>query len=364
MKFKLSVLAIAAVFAGSAFAQAPATKPVSDAVIPVSPGFVPPGLNDMKRQPDPKPAPAAKVSTAAAQQDEAPQETAKPKFKTREEIAAAEARKFKPTGKKVVVSEASAIPQEFFADPVKQPMGGMTATPIGKLESVVNVKPGETASVPIAIGALNRIVTPFVDAVVDTVADIQVKKAGGVVMFATGGMEPASVIIREKEAPESAFMLNLVPQTGIPARDVRINASFAKRATAGRDDDAPEKDSAHPLAIKLKNLMRDLAKGKIPSGYAMEKGIGIPAKCDLPGFETREAQVFNGSTMTIRVYAAKNLADGPNELDERGCSSRRQLAAGAWPRMSLGKGEKTELFVIEAPIRESAETATRPSAIE
>lgn len=362
MKFKLSVLAIVAIFASSAFAQAPATKNVSDAVTPISPGFLPPGLNDLRRQPDTKPAPAAKASV----QEEAPQkeEGGKPKFKTREEIAAAENRKFKPTGKKVVVSEASAIPQEFFADPVKQQMGGMTATPIGKLESVVNVKPGETASVPIAIGALNRIVTPFVDAVVDTVAEIQVKKAGGVVMIATGSMEPASVIIREKEAPESAFMLNLVPQSGIPARDVRINASFAKRANASRDDDTPEKDSAHPLAIKLKNLMRDLAKGKIPSGYAMEKGSGIPAKCDLPGFETREAQIFNGSTMTIRVYAAKNLTDGPNELDERGCSSRRQLAAGAWPRMSLGKGEKTELFVIEAPIRESGETASRPSAIE
>jgi conjugal transfer pilus assembly protein TraK len=361
MKKKAFAIAVSVLFSAGALAE---SIPANKTVAPMSPGFMPPGLDKMKQQSpdqennDPEQRKAAdktpeiKSSLMSVPKDKA----IKPKIKSREEITAAEARQFRPTGNNVVVSEAKVVPQEFPAEPEN------LASP-ARMDAVVNAKAGEPVNIPISIGVLNRIVTPFKDAVVDTVSNLQVKKAGGVIMVATSSSEPASVIIREKEDPESAVLINLVPLPGVPARDVRINAPFVKRASS-RDEDGAATDIATPTVIKLKNVMRDIAKGKIPSGFSLEKGSGKPAECRLPGIATREAQVLSGSTMTVHVYAATNIADGENELDERGCASKRQLAASAWPRISLRKGERTELYVIQTPEREEDTQIARPSVIE
>lgn len=380
---KSIVLMIATVFAGSAMAQTKLDSPAannagvtqaSPGVTSVAPGFAPPGLNEMvldvdAQKPVLKASPGKVLIPGAVQVADVPMATpailvAKPKVKTRDEIAIAEARKFKPTGKNVVVSNSTDQP-EFDTN---MPFAGkplLRSGPLPKMEPVINAKMGEPVNISISIGSLNRIVTPFSNAVVDTLSKAKIKTTGGVIVVAAESEETVSLIVREKDAPESAVMMNLFPQSDISARDVQVNASFAKRNSVdAKDGDTPERESAHPIAVKLKNIMRDMAKGRVPSGYSIEKGNNSSANCNLPGFDTQEAQVLVGANLTIRVYAAKNIAEGENEMDERGCSGRKQLASAAWPKLAVQKGGKTELFVIEAMIQDAAETATRPSTIE
>ena len=276
----------------------------------------------------------------------------------------------KSSGKQVLVSEETEFVVSAGSDiTVAQELnvGASTTTsraapPAAAFDSIINTRQGEPSVVAISAGKLNRLVTPFDEIIVDTLSKrLQVKQSGGVVMVATKSHEQIDIIIRDAENPANAVMLTLDPQPNIPARDVRINASFAGKS--GRADD-PENETAHPVAVRLKNVMRDMAKGEIPSGYSMKYGNKSAAQCALPGMQTKEAQVLTGSNTTIRVYAAKNISAETIEVDERGCSARNQLAAAVWPRLVLQSGESTELYVVEAPVREASKASTRPSVID
>ena len=376
IKSKISILCLISMLANAAQAQTPASPGISV----VSPGFTPPGLSSLVTTPAVKPVPKANLDGQKNNNNAIPKATnqelpkpveakveevgSKPAVKTRAEILKAESRQFKPTGKNVIVSEASVNTNETEKVDFFKTLPTLLKPAIEhKLEAIINARPGEPVNVVIGVGVLNRIQTPLIDAVIDTINDIQIKKAGGVIMVATSSDEPISIIAREKDAPENAIMINLIPQEGVSARDVRINAVFKKSEEKMGEDGLIEKDAAHPLAVKLKNIMRDMAKGKVPSGFSLERGNGAQAHCNLPGIVTSQAQILNGASLNILVYVATNISENSNEIDERGCSGRNQLAAAVWPKLSLKKGEKTELYVIESILKEDPETSTRPSTL-
>lgn len=354
----LSVAVAAAVFAMSAHAAPSAAPldvtPLVPGVTAVQPSFAPPRLASM-RQMSEAPVPAQTQPVAPKQSPSAIVKPQDQKKSTGKQVLVSEEREF------IAPAEVSIVQTENHAKP--EIPDSRAAAPAAAFDSVINARQGEPAIVAISTGKLNRLVSPFDEVVVDTLSKrVQIKHSGGVVMVATKSHEPIDIIIRDAENPANAVMLTLDPQPNIPARDVRINASFS--GSKGGSVDDPENETAHPAAVRLKNIMRYMAKGDIPSGYAMKRGNQSPARCDFPGLQTREAQVLNGSGSTIRVYAAKNISAGPVELDERGCSARNQLAAAVWPRLVLQSGESTELYVIEAPVREASKASIRPPVID
>lgn len=361
---QLSALAMAVLAATQSYGQ---TKPASEGVIVTQPGFAAPGLADhAKERPasmaQELPQPKKPIVKPAATQRVEPNKVGDPKV-------------FKPSTKNIIVTEAVHEPEMDELSLMDVTTGG-TAQKAAKQEpapalalgSSLALKPGETATIPIAVGVLNRIVTPFAAVAVDTVSDVQIKTAGSVLLVATADLSPVSVIAREKDAPENAVILTLLPQKGLQARDVKLNVAFPKSLSAGGKrtggaDDELERGSAHPLAVRLKNVMRELAQEKIPSGHSLEQGDGSQANCLLPGVSSSLAQVLAGSNYQIKVYALRNVSGGPIEVDERGCSERHHLASAVWPLQSLAPDEQTELYVIEAPERDAPQAPQRPSAL-
>lgn len=235
----------------------------------------------------------------------------------------------------------------------------------------IEVKPGVNELMPIAVSHLNRLVTPFDNPVVTTTSQATTSTKGRIVYVATADETPVTLYITPGDNQDIALSLTLIPKR-IPAREIHLTLDTrsyktltklqqsATSASVGKKGDQEQDHIA-----RLKKIFRDLGLQRSSAGFALREPVGGETiTCTQPGLNTRTGQTLEGQDLLILVGVARNGGGDPLELDERACSGARGevLAVAAWPKVVLGPGEATELYVALRRVPEEASSA-RPSLL-
>lgn len=234
----------------------------------------------------------------------------------------------------------------------------------------VQVKPGINELMPIAVGHLNRLVTPFDNPVVTTTSQATTSTKGKIVYVATADETPVTLYITPGDNQDIALSLTLIPKR-IPAREIHLSLDkdsykvLTKLQQQSTTSGSKASDLEQAYIIQLKMLFRDLGLQKTPAGYSLrDPSPSEHIHCLQDKVQIRTGQVLEGQDMLILVGLARNTSSDPLELDERSCATNKDdvLAVAAWPKVVLGQNESTELYVT---VRRTPETATtlRPSLL-
>jgi len=242
-----------------------------------------------------------------------------------------------------------------------------SATSIGPQH--IAVKPGINELMPIAVGHLNRLVTPFEHPVVTTTSQATTSTKGKIVYVATADETPVTLYITPGDNQDIALSLTLIPKR-IPAREIHLDLdkdSYQLLNQWQHADNATRSSNQQEQAYinQLKALFRDLGLQKTPSGYSLrEPKPQEQIRCLQDLLQIKTGQVLEGQDRLILVGLAKNIGGDMLEFDERSCATTQQdaLAVSVWPNVVLKPQEATELYVV---VRQSPEASVslRPSLL-
>ncbi|OAI07241.1 TraK domain-containing protein [Methylomonas methanica] len=249
----------------------------------------------------------------------------------------------------------------------QQASASTTATSIGPQH--IAVKPGINELMPIAVGHLNRLVTPFEHPVVTTTSQATTSTKGKIVYVATADETPVTLYITPGDNQDIALSLTLIPKR-IPAREIHLDLdkdSYQLLNQWQRADTANRTSGQQEQAYisQLKALFRDLGLQKTPAGYSLrDPKPQEQIRCLQDRVQIKTGQVLEGQDRLILVGLAKNIGGDMLELDERSCATTQQdvLAVSVWPNVVLKPQEATELYVV---VRQSPEASVslRPSLL-
>jgi conjugal transfer pilus assembly protein TraK len=234
----------------------------------------------------------------------------------------------------------------------------------------LQVKPGINELMPIAVGHLNRLVTPFDNPVVTTTSQATTRTQGKIVYVATADETPVTLYITPGDNQDIALSLTLIPKR-IPAREIHLSLDQEtyKRLTQWqqktKDSSGQSVNQEQDYITTLKQLFRDLGLQKTPAGFSLrDPSQTEQIQCHQDRVRIRTGQLLEGQDLLIFVGVARNTGVTPIEFDERACASTQDevLAVAAWPKVVLGPGESTELYVAVRRKDEAAITI-RPSLL-
>lgn len=233
----------------------------------------------------------------------------------------------------------------------------------------IQVKPGINELMPIAVGHLNRLVTPFEHPVVTTTSQATTSTKDKIVYVATADETPVTLYITPGDNQDIALSLTLIPKR-IPAREIHLSLDkdsykLLSKLQSPSTSSGKTSDQEQAYIAQIKKLFRDLGLQKTPPGFSLRdpsKGEHIQCLQDLVQIKT--GQVLEGHDMLILVGLARNTGMEPLEFDERSCATTKDevLAVASWPKVVLGQNESTELYVA---VRHTPETSStlRPSLL-
>jgi conjugal transfer pilus assembly protein TraK len=240
----------------------------------------------------------------------------------------------------------------------------------------IQVSPGVNEIIPVAVGHLNRIVTPFDKPHVRTVSQATTQIEGNVLYVATPDETPVALYITPGETEDFALLLTLAPRK-IPPREVRLTldavyyqklTSLQNAAGLNGQDGKPgnPSQSSQDYVADIKAVFRALALMRTPKGYALRNPTGSETiHCSQSGLFTHTGQVLEGRNRVLLVSVARNTGTSPLEIDERSCADAGGdvLAVSAWPKVMLEPGEATELYVALRQTKDN-DTTARPSLLD
>lgn len=276
--------------------------------------------------------------------------------------------------KTVQVSQEPKIPTvaaNVMTNGVPRPLGSTTKTPVSignHADSRLVMQPGVNQIVPIAVGHLNRLVTPFAQPVARTGSTATHEIEQNVVYVGTDVEEPVTVFITEQGDQSRAFSLTLVPQR-IPPRELFLtfSDSFQMAGIQHANRNAEKWEMNQPYVDTIRSLFRHIALGEVPQGYSIS-GISsnVPRpNCQMPGlsFDFNQGQMLVGHSLSVIVGVARNVSGTPIEFKEAACGNWDVAAVAAWPRNILNPGQKTEVYIARKVQRSVGNTTKRPSLV-
>ncbi|UOA07366.1 type-F conjugative transfer system secretin TraK [Methylobacter sp. S3L5C] len=234
----------------------------------------------------------------------------------------------------------------------------------------LQVKPGINELIPIAVGHLNRLVTPFDNPVVTTTSQATTSTKGKIVYVATPDETPVTLYITPGDNQDIALSLTLIPKR-IPAREIHLSLDIdtykilTKLQQQSSNTVGKAADKEQEYITTLKQLFRNLGLQKTPPGFSLrEPSHAESIHCHQDRLQISTGQLLEGQDLLILVGVARNTGVTSTEFNERACATGNDevLAVAAWPKVVLRPGEATELYV--AVRRPAEQTATlRPSLL-
>jgi conjugal transfer pilus assembly protein TraK len=272
--------------------------------------------------------------------------------------------------KKGVTEDIPAVPSSVVPKSVAQ----TPSLPVETRQDVV-VSNGTNTLIPISRSQINRIVTPFEDPQIQTVSSADISTKENVIYVTTDSDQPVTMFVTPAEDESVAISLTLLPQA-IPPMQANLIVVHARENGSGTlsrpshsaySGQAKKWERSQPFMSTLRDLMRDLALGKLPKGYsfgALKSGDKIPA-CSQPGvtFDFSKSQLIMGHDMSVYVAVAENISVKTIEFDHGSCTHPNRVAVASWPEEILEPGQKTEVFLVTRVPLEIPKSSTRPSLL-
>lgn len=215
---------------------------------------------------------------------------------------------------------------------------------------------------------MNRIVTPFTTPIVKTTSPVKLEQVGPVVFLsiAPDQADPVVLYIMEKGNELDSVALMLTPDDVGPV-EIRLTQGVAAQGPTYRfnSEQAKSFEQSTPFTDTLTELMRQLAQGRVPSGYAYRAygpDDAMPG-CAQPGLRFEPRQVVEGYSLQAYVAVVTNVTGKPVEFEEQDCAHDGIAAVASWPGPLLQPGQSAEVYLVEWRERVSPGSQRRPSAL-
>lgn len=238
-------------------------------------------------------------------------------------------------------------------------------------ESVL-LKPNVNKTYSIALYHVNRLITPFKDALISTSSTAGISVDGNIINVISDREDPIGLFIYDRSAPTQAVSLTLYPADISPV-SVTINVEGwtpNQQSSFGREVDpnaarAWENDA--PYISTLKELFKGLALGRVPDGYGLRtlgpQDRGQIPYCAFPGLQVETVQALDGYSVSAYVARVTNVSYGVLEIAESACSGSNLLAVSAWPTNRVAPGEEVELYLAIKTPEAASGHGERPSVL-
>jgi hypothetical protein len=189
--------------------------------------------------------------------------------------------------------------------------------------TTLKVRPGVNQFIPIALGHLNRLITPFDQPRVTTVDDKSTTQVNGrVVYFATSTETPVSLFISPEGSEEVALSLALAP-CRIAPRELTLTLESNPFVWVKPVEKGGQAPSDYPYVDSLVDVFRELAQNRVPAGYNLRAERQNAAAHAAPRGERTETAA--GGLVAGAGWAGKDPAGRPG-AGSRHAAQRRQSA--------------------------------------
>ena len=184
----------------------------------------------------------------------------------------------------------------------------------------------------IALGEINRILTPFDSPSVTTVSDAETKVKGRAVYVAPRSMEPVSLFISEEGSEEQSVSLVLFPRITGP-RDIRLGSA------SGAEPERRERSEAEGRGDAVRSLVLSALSDK---GTGREK----PRKsgCRAEGLTFRPLWSQRSGGYRLQAELVKSASERVILFSPRSCPGFE--AVGVFPSGRLKKGSPFMVFTV------------------
>lgn len=256
-----------------------------------------------------------------------------------------------------------------------QPVPNKVVQPIRLTDDVIPsrqeiiVEPGVSTLIPISMGQINRIVTPFDRPTIQKLQlnDVKVNVEGNAIYVFTPNPRPVALYVTEKGDESVAISLSLVPQRIAPVQATLMLSRKLNNAAAvsggvspmmygGSETKAKKWEQKDSYVETVRNILRTIALGDLPPGYALGNlgsGVSIP-NCnfstgtvqDYIHYNFKGGQYINGSQFSVIVGVAQNTGPTTVTVDESLCTHPQMAARALWSRNTLEPGQKTEAYFV------------------
>lgn len=230
-------------------------------------------------------------------------------------------------------------------------------------ESLITIRPrqGKTESIKIAKGILNRILTPYPEPKLLTVDNVETRIDGSVVYVASDSDAPINLFISDTESGNAVSLQLLPTELAMPV-EVKIE-QVNNDISSSKTDTVVHQD--YPYVTEIKNIMKAMALQQIPQGFTLEAVTGeVNSVCHETGLSFSVGQVLSGQDLKIIVLIAINNGLSNKLFEEAYCANEGVIAVSAWPKVSLGPGEKTEIYVLTHLLHGKNGEEFRPSLLK
>ena len=236
--------------------------------------------------------------------------------------------------------------------------------PVLNDRATLTMTPGINQLAPVALGHLNRIVTPFVRPRVNTVSGATTEIRDHVVYVAPSEPVPVTLFITEEESEQQALSLTLIPKR-IPARELILTLVSGIPSNRPAGSKAAHWEQQQPYIQRIRDLFRHLALDKVPPGFGMDTVVSHPPTCEQPGlsFDFHNGQTITGHKLRVQVGLVTNIGGYVLEFVESNCGASDVLAVTSWPHTLLEPGQSTEVYVARRGEPESPRQSPRPSLL-
>ncbi len=235
----------------------------------------------------------------------------------------------------------------------------------------VELEPGKNYDYGVAVGHINRIVTPFAKPSLRTTSTASTSIEGSIVYVATQSEDPIGLFIFDESQPELAISLTLVPQS-MPSVSTTVSLKgwagpVAGNRRAANPSQAIAFEGQHPYLQTLTGMLKELAQGNVPDGYGFEAlrpdvAAAAPA-CAMPGIHVEPRQLIVGGSFVAYVAKATNHGFVPADIREDLCRGGNLRAVASWPYNQLAPGQSTELYLVVGVQPERSHGQARPSVL-
>ena len=232
-------------------------------------------------------------------------------------------------------------------------------------KSNITMSQGVTEIVQIAVGHLNRIVTPYEKPVVTSSSSATTEVRDNVVYIGTTSESPLTLFITESGSEEHALSLTLIPKK-IPPREIKIMLFGSQNQNIRSTRKAEKWEKQQPYILTIQSLFKTIALGEMPKGYALIPNTQVHKQlCRQRGikFDFSNGQLIEGHNLKVVVGVAVNLSDAPIEFIEDTCGAWNVAAVAAFPKNILLPGERTEVYVALKTRYEEELVEERPSLL-
>ncbi len=230
---------------------------------------------------------------------------------------------------------------------------------------IIHIIPGVNEIIPVSIGHLNRIVTPFEKPKVKTVSDVSTQVIGNTIYVASDKKRLSTMFITDSD-DGSALSITLLPKE-IPPRDVTlvIESKTGQVQSRYRSKKALHWEESTPYIDTIKAAFALIAKGSTPPGYTLRHPSSNDKRiqCNQPGFRQILGQVLDGGTYFVQIYKLTNTTNRTQEINETTCYIPSVIAVSSWPHTVLKPMQSTELYIAFNRESSEKEKITRPSLI-